>query len=420
LYILNKINQSQFAKNLAILLSGTMLAQLIGVIAYPILSRLYNPEDFGVMAAIMAISSVIIPIASLRYENAIVIEKDDNLVVKLQSLCFSILLSISIVIYLLILFFPSLFFWIKEPTSLNGYIFFAVPIIFFIGLINILHSRLNRESMYKLLGTVHIVRKLGIIFFQLIFAFFGFAALGLILGNLIGVFIAILVILYFGNDIFRHLSIGKSYQKEVAIRYLDFPKFSAPQSIVNAVMAQMPIIVFGFSYGIEAVGLLYFATKIVQLPITFMGQSVRTVFFKYASVHRDDVPRLLKSLTKITNYLIAIIITPVVLLFFFGPELFAIIFGDEWRQAGTFSGWLIIWFGANLVQSPSRALFVVFEKQQELLWLDICLGIFRMVVLVISIIYYDAIIAIAMYSIISFIFFSFTIVGWRIYLKRRL
>lgn len=42
--------RSSFARNVAVLAGGTAVGQAIVVLASPILTRLYTPEDFGVLA----------------------------------------------------------------------------------------------------------------------------------------------------------------------------------------------------------------------------------------------------------------------------------------------------------------------------------------------------------------------------------
>jgi O-antigen/teichoic acid export membrane protein len=42
-----KINRSEFVKNTAVLVSGTTIAQMLPLAITPILSRMYNAEDFG-------------------------------------------------------------------------------------------------------------------------------------------------------------------------------------------------------------------------------------------------------------------------------------------------------------------------------------------------------------------------------------
>ncbi|MDA7856281.1 hypothetical protein N9A84_01605 [Gammaproteobacteria bacterium] len=57
--------------------------------------------------------------------------------------------------------------------------------------------------------------------------------------------------------------------------------------------------------------------------------------------------------------------------------------------------------------------------QSKLLWIDIFLGITRLLGLFVSVLFYNALTAIAIYSMVSLIFFTFTVVGWFVYLRNR-
>ena len=69
--------QSTFIRNVSILVSGTIVAQVIAVLASPILSRLYSPEQFGEYAIFITIVGLLSTISSLSYEMAIVKQKEE-------------------------------------------------------------------------------------------------------------------------------------------------------------------------------------------------------------------------------------------------------------------------------------------------------------------------------------------------------
>lgn len=71
-----RIRQSQYARNVGTLATGTLIAQAIGIAASPILTRLYSPESFATLALFMAIVSSLAPGVSGRYEIAIVVAKN--------------------------------------------------------------------------------------------------------------------------------------------------------------------------------------------------------------------------------------------------------------------------------------------------------------------------------------------------------
>ena len=239
---MTKVNLPRLYKNIAILASGTASAQVIALLAYPLLSRVYSPDDFGVLAFILAVSSIIVPIATLRYESAIVIEKDDDYATKIQMLCFLLLAVFSVLTLIMMVSFPSFFQFGDDSEAHREYMFFSIPFIVLLSFINIISARLNRESMYGVLAKIHVLRKVGIVVWQLFFALVGFAALGLVAGHLIGLLLAAVSMLYFSATFFVKNTEGKASLRSVALKHIDFPKYSAPQSLVHTSMTQLPII----------------------------------------------------------------------------------------------------------------------------------------------------------------------------------
>ena len=69
---------SAFATDVLKLVTGTTFAQIIAVLASPLLTRLYGPEAFGFLALFTSITSIIGVIACMRYELAIMLPKTDE------------------------------------------------------------------------------------------------------------------------------------------------------------------------------------------------------------------------------------------------------------------------------------------------------------------------------------------------------
>ena len=75
-----------FLRKSAIVASGQALGLGVTVLASPILSRLYSPRDFGLLAIFSTLIGVITTFATLRYENAIPLPNDDWLAHSLAAL----------------------------------------------------------------------------------------------------------------------------------------------------------------------------------------------------------------------------------------------------------------------------------------------------------------------------------------------
>src|SRR5262245_30412759 len=97
-------------------MTGTTLAQAIPIAVAPILTRLYNPEDFGVFALLMSVISVIGVIATARYELAIMLPKEDADAVNILILSVIITTFVSAVTCLFIfLFQEQIVHFFKKP-----------------------------------------------------------------------------------------------------------------------------------------------------------------------------------------------------------------------------------------------------------------------------------------------------------------
>ncbi len=59
-------------------MTGTGIAQAIPIAIIPILTRMFSPEDFGLLALYAACVSILGVVATGRYEIAIMLPKDDE------------------------------------------------------------------------------------------------------------------------------------------------------------------------------------------------------------------------------------------------------------------------------------------------------------------------------------------------------
>ena len=71
--------RSSFASDVLKLAGGTAIAQILSILASPIITRMYGPEAFGLSALFASITGIVAVVACLRYELAIMLpEKDED------------------------------------------------------------------------------------------------------------------------------------------------------------------------------------------------------------------------------------------------------------------------------------------------------------------------------------------------------
>ncbi len=90
--------KSSFARNVAVIAGGTAAGQSIVVLASPIITRLYTPEEFGVLAVYTSFLGILSVLASLRYELAIPLPEKDRDAASLLVLSLGIVVFMSLFI----------------------------------------------------------------------------------------------------------------------------------------------------------------------------------------------------------------------------------------------------------------------------------------------------------------------------------
>src|SRR5690625_1762348 len=83
---------------------GTAFAQLLTLLLSPIVTRIYSPEEYGVLTTFTAILGIL-SLAAFKYEVAIPITKNEKIAINLLVLCLIVLSLFVIGLTIIILFF---------------------------------------------------------------------------------------------------------------------------------------------------------------------------------------------------------------------------------------------------------------------------------------------------------------------------
>lgn len=152
----------------------------------------------------------------------------------------------------------------------------------------------------------------------------------------------------------------------LALRYRRFPIYSTGAGLLNVAGAQAPPLLFVATFGPAAAGFFALASAILQAPLSFISSAIGQVFFATASesLRSGTLGRQVEDLHR---KLSQIALPPALLLAFTAPDLFALVFGSDWRPAGDFARFMAPWIYFAFVSSPLSSVFFVFEKQSAAL-----------------------------------------------------
>jgi O-antigen/teichoic acid export membrane protein len=230
--------KSRFAREVGVLAGGTVTAQLMGILAAPLLTRLYTPDDFGVFAVYTAICGMIGVVATLRYELAIPLQKDDRDAAGLVILCLIVALCITLVTAVGLIFFSGSITHLLKVPGLNGFLW-VLPIgVFLTGAYATFNYWAIRNKEFPIIAQAKILRSSGALGTQIIGHQAHFAALvgGFIAGQVMET--SRLGRLVFKGANFKNLSWLDI--RKLSARYRRFPMFSTWSGLANTASMQLP------------------------------------------------------------------------------------------------------------------------------------------------------------------------------------
>jgi O-antigen/teichoic acid export membrane protein len=130
-------------------------------------------------------------------------------------------------------------------------------------------------------------------------------------------------------------------------------------------------------------GLYSLAYRMVSLPGSLVGGAVANVFLPHAAeAYRDGT--LDELLINVHLILSRLVMPASIFVAIFAPELFAFVFGEEWRDAGQYAQWLTVMLYVQFIYSPVSTSFGIINRQEVGLLLHISLLIVSVLTKMIS------------------------------------
>ncbi len=366
----NILPKSEFAKNVLTLMTGTTIAQAIPIAISPILTRIYTPEDFGVYALFIAITSIIGSVANGRYELAIMLPKKDEDAINIFALGFIITCTISLITLFIVILFNDYLVELLDNKEISFWLYFVPISVFFIGLWNVLNYFNNRRKQYKDLRNAVVVKSICLAIVQLLIGFIKQGASGLISGNILSQLFANTKLLRnIINDKVLVSRISRPKIIALAKRYQNFPKYSMWAILSNTLAQHLTNILISSFYTVSTLGLYSFVQRILGMPSSLIGASVGQVFFQEATKEKQKTGKAIKTFDSTIKKLLMIGLPSFMILFFIVEDLFAIVFGEEWRIAGEYAKIVIPMFLIRFVVASVSNINNIFELQKvALIW----------------------------------------------------
>jgi len=358
-------------RGVLILGSGTAVAQLIGIVTMPIITRLYLPSEMGILAVYSSVLAIFGVGATLRYEFAYALPRENEDAINLFGLCL-ILLCITTAVFALILFFGrDLLVNAFDLDAIEQYIWFLLIGFFGMGLYTMLNYWAIRQRDYRRITYTKINQGAGGSVCKILLGILSFGPVGLIIGHIVSQIAGITTLAraMWRKDRGDFKAISLSRMKSVAKTYGSFPVFNFPASVVNTLSLQLPPLMLLMLYDSEIVGFYALASMLVVLPGSLISGSMGQAYLGEASKMVRERSRELRSLyVRTLKHLSAIAIPLIGIPALCAPFVVPFIFGEVWTEAGWYCWPLAVMVIVQFVTSPTSHLQLYGYNRWVLMW----------------------------------------------------
>ncbi|MDO4681796.1 MAG: oligosaccharide flippase family protein [Lautropia sp.] len=161
------------------------------------------------------------------------------------------------------------------------------------------------------------------------------------------------------------------------------PMIALPAALINTIAQQIPLMLTGVRFGEEAAGFLGIAWRTISAPMSIISNSALDVFKKSATDEYNETGQCRSAYLQTLRLLAFLAIFPSLILFIWGPSLFAIAFGEQYRTAGEITQIFAPLLYLRFFASPLGYTFLIVRRPKVELWWQIGLLFMSLAVFVI-------------------------------------
>ncbi len=395
-----QFRHSELAHNSATLLSANVVAQVIGIIIYPVLTRLYSPDDFGLLNLFLSIGGVLVILANSEIHFSVVLPKDEKRAVACFHNGLSTLVGVSLLCIAFIPFSKPIANLFNAPQLAN-WIFLLPVFVFSQAIWTLINYWYTRNKQYRDIGIYQLMQsglsagaKCGL-------GFLGFLSGGMIVSMVFAPLASVLISIKatFAKHMKALLKVDKDECRIAAREYVNFPKYDMPRAVINNFSCNLPFFLLTPYFGLAEMGFLGMAFTLAIRPINVVANSFNQVLFQKTAESVHNKINVSHLFNRFVSFTLMAVVPTFAILYFVLPSLTEWLLGDGWSVAGSYIRIMLPWVAMNSIASSINFIPDVFKRQRGLLVFETAYFIVRAISLLIGIYLNSFITAIALYSL---------------------
>ena len=411
---LKHIFRQEVFKNFATLLSGTTLAQVIALLSYPLITRLYTPEEMGVFGTYMVLAGIIGEMATAKYEDAIMLpaKPKDGFHILVLSLIITIIISIFFTVFI-ILIFPMLV-KIQFVAELGHWTYLIPLSILTGGIMKSFIKWANRRKYFQTIASNNLFKSGFNSAFKVGFGAAGLKTGGLIGGAILGNGIASTIITskMLQKDKLRNYPLSKRKIKYWAKHYINFPKFQMLHGLVNNLSGNLPTLFFANYFTTASAGFYFLGFTVVFRPISLFSNAVEQVISQRIIAKNNENLPIKSEVYDFLKSLFLLGILPFTVFALFTPEIFTFLFSSNYTESGEYVQILIPWLFMVYLVSPMSFIPDMYYRQRKAMTIEMIYFILRVTALAVGIINSNIYLTLLLFSLTGFLVLGYKLIWY--------
>lgn len=408
----NRIRHSEILLNGIKLMSASSLSQLVAVLAYPFITRLYDPSSLGQLSLFLALVGLGSILASAQYENAIMIETDSRNAATVVDICFLLAIITSFLIFVISY---SFFLFLGDDYC---FLLLVAPLTLLSSTGWVYSFWCNRNNHFGHSAAYTAIQSLVSSGMKITLGLFHLQKWGLILATFVGQIVGLFSIIFYRPKKNAQLfQFSFNRMQILAHKHINFPKYTLLHRLLNTVVNNLPILVLPLAFDMADIGFFALAINVSLKPVlSFARLANQVLFHRIGRNHRNGI-RSYRQLLLFFLKILRIAIPLLLIIYIILPHTTIFIFGDGWQKTGQLLQIILPWILASFLAQTLNFIPFVFSKQREAFIFEIIGTLLQCCILIFGLHLENLTLAITLLSCTNTIFYISQI-WWYFYLLK--
>ena len=369
--IFDRVKKSRFGWNAFILIRANFFAQLLALLATPVMTRLFRPEHFGIAGLFLVYAAGFSAMASWRFEWSVpsAASEDDARDLIVLSLLLSFILAI---LFYILLIIPGTEKFLAA-IGIGGFSFIGLlPLLSFATIAAaVLTSVFVRARAMEVTSRAKYTQSGAQLVSSLGAGFLSMGAFGLVLSNVISASVGMVTMIRGvpfrlvpkPNELPGLLSTARRYLREAST--------STIVSVVNFAFGNCLPLLLTLGYSVREVGYYFVAMRLASGPAALLASGISASFWGEAALLAASDPVSLRRMYLKVISTLALFSIPIVMAGLSAPFFLSTLLGGaEWSEIGFVVIACLPYIVGTFVFSSTNHL-IVYGRQEYQLFSDL-------------------------------------------------